>query len=370
MKYDLEAFEDLVRHGYLKKATKGDLVLYGYTDQTTFERAWQTPYTLHARGIIFDSKTGQLVAKPFPKFFNLGEMENMSISNLPKEPYKVYEKADGSLGIIFHYQGQWHMATRGSFQSEQAIRGMEILKKKYNMAWLYPGFTYLVEIIYPDNKIIIDYKGEEKLVLLGVYHTESQQEVVWDGQYGQSGSWGRFQSTGMELPKQYNYTIEEMIELKKSLPKDDEGFVVRFESGLRVKIKGDEYMRIAKMISQMSPLSFWEAMKDGRVGREYVMQLPEEFRKEYEPMIEKLEQQYTQVMQEIEGDRKHLPAGDLLSKEGQKTLGLLVQGKNDFKHPTAMFSLIKHQVPALQKYVMKLIRPTGNAFVGLDEKQG
>jgi|ERR1035437_679616 RNA ligase len=366
MKYDLAIFEDLVRHGYLRKTEKNDLVLFNYTDQTTFERAWQTPYTLHARGIIFDSKTGQLVAKPFPKFFNLGEMENMSISNLPKEPYKVYEKADGSLGIIFHYQGQWHMATRGSFSSEQAIRGMEILKKKYNMAWLYPGFTYLVEIIYPDNKIIIDYKGEEKLVLIGVYHTESQQEVVWDGEYGQQGSWGRFQSTGMELPIQYKYTIEEMIALQKTMPKDQEGFVVRFESGLRVKIKGDEYIRIAKMISQMSPLSFWEAMKDGRVGREYVMQLPEEFRKEYEPMIDKLELQYAYMMTEIELDSLKLPQIDLLSKEGQKVLGLLIQSKNHgLKHPTAMFSYVKKQIPALQKYVMKQIRPTGNSFVSL-----
>jgi RNA ligase len=368
MKYDLNAFEDLVRHGYLKKATKGDLVLYGYTDQTTFERAWQTPYTLHARGIIFNSKTGELVAKPFPKFFNLGEMENVSLLNLPKEPYKVYEKADGSLGIIFHYQGQWHMATRGSFSSEQAVRGMEILKKKYNMQWLYPGFTYLVEIIYPENKIIIDYKGMEKLVLLGVYHTESQQEVVWDGKYGESGSWGRFQSTGMELPKQYNYTIEEMIALQKTLPKDDEGFVVRFESGLRVKIKGHEYLRIAKMISQMSPLSFWEAMKDGKVGREYIVQLPEEFRKEYEPMIEKLEQQYFQMMSEIYADAAKLPDIDLLSKEGQKVLGLLIQGKDhNLRHPTAMFSYVKKQTSALQKYVMRNIRPTGNAFVSLDE---
>jgi RNA ligase len=159
-----------------------------------------------------------------------------------------------------------------------------------------------------------------------------------------------------------------MIALQKTMPKDQEGFVVRFESGLRVKIKGAEYIRIAKMISQMSPLSFWEAMKDGKVGREYVLQLPEEFRKEYEPMIDKLEEQYRIVMQQIDEDAAKLPKIDLLSKEGQKTLGLLIQGKkHDLTHPTAMFSYVKKQIPALQKYVMKHIRPTGNAFVILEE---
>jgi hypothetical protein len=126
-------------------------------------------------------------------------------------------------------------------------------------------------------------------------------------------------------------------------------------------------MRIAKMISQMSPLSFWEAMKCGTVGREYVMQLPEEFRKEYEPMIEKLEQQYTQVLLEINKDAKTLTHLDLNTKEGKKALGLLVQGKNDLKHPGAMFSFFGlNNGKSLDKYVMKLIRPTGNAFVGLE----
>lgn len=363
--YNLEAFEDLVRHGYLKKAEKGDLVLYGYTDQTTFERAWQTKYTLHARGIIFNKKTGKLVAKPFPKFFNLGEMENVSLLNLPKEPYEVFEKADGSLGIIYNVGGYWQIATRGSFSSEQAMKGAELMNKYQIYAGTPIYITLLVEIIYPDNKIIVDYKGEEKLVLLGAYDRDTGEEL--DSLLVSDIA----RRTGLPLAKKYNYTIEEMIELQKTLPKDDEGFVVRFESGLRVKIKGAEYMRIAKMISQMSPLSFWEAMKDGRVGREYVQQLPEEFRKEYEPMIEKLEQQYAQMMEEIDADALKLPKIDLLSKEGQKVLGLLIQGKDhDLKHPTAMFSYVKKQVPALQKYVMRNIRPTGNAFVSLDEKQG
>lgn len=361
--YNLQAFEDLVRDGYLKKAEKGDLVLYGYTDQTTFERAWQSKYTLHARGIIFNKKTGELVAKPFPKFFNLGEMENISFANLPKEPYRVYEKVDGSLGIIFFYEGEWHIATRGSFSSEQAIRGAEILKK-YNLRPnghdVGANVTLLVEIIYPDNKIIVDYKGQEKLVILGAYDVCTQEE------FSREDLLMFARNTGMGISTEYGHTIEEMIALQKTLPKDDEGFVVRFESGLRVKIKGDEYMRIAKMISQMSPLSFWEAMKEGRVGREYVQQLPEEFRKEYEPMIEKLEQQHLQVLIEIQRDAKTLAHIDVATQEGKKQLGLLVQGKNDLRHPQAMFLYLNRKVEALDKYVMRKIRPTGNAFVGLE----
>lgn len=362
MKYELEAFEDMVKHGYLRKAETDNLVLYGYTDHCTFERAWQTPYTRDARGIIFEKKTGRLVAKPFPKFFNLGEMEEVSILNLPKEPYKVFEKCDGSLGIIFYYGGKWNIATRGSFTSEQAIKGAELLKK-YHLNYLDQNDTYLVEIIYPENKIIVDYKGEEKLVMLGGYSTRNQKEVDWHWLADTADL------IGMPHAQVYDYTIDQMIELQKTMPKDEEGFVVRFESGVRVKIKGHEYMRIAKMISQMSPLSFWEAMEHGTVSRDYVRQLPEEFRKEYEPMIDTLEQQYKLVMQEICEDLRKLPQVDFDSKEGKKVIGLLIHGKHDLKHPGAMFSCIQHKAKSLEKYIMKHIRPTGNAFVSLDEKR-
>jgi RNA ligase len=361
MKYDLNAFEDMVKHGYLRKTENDDLVLYGYTDQCTFERSWQTPYTRDARGIIFEKKTGRLVAKPFPKFFNLGEMEEVSLLNLPKEPYEVFEKCDGSLGIIYYYGGKWNVATRGSLNSEQAIKGAELLKK-YDTRLMFKEFTHLVEIIYPENKIIVDYKGEEKLVLLGAYVTKSQIEISRHV----IEAYGR--DIGMPIAKKYDYTIEQMIELQKTLPKDDEGFVVRFNSGTRVKIKGHEYMRIAKMISQMSPLSFWEAMEAGKVSRFYVQQLPEEFRAEYEPMIDMLEKQFQQVMLEINADAKKIAHIDTTVKAGLKELGLLVQsGKSGLKHPGAMFSYLgRNSGAALNKYVMKLIRPTGNALVGLE----
>lgn len=357
MKYNIQAFEDMVNHGYLRKAENDDLVLYGYTDKCTFDRAWQTIYTRDARGIIFEKKTGKLIAKPFPKFFNLGEMEEVSLLNLPKEHYEVWEKCDGSLGIIYNYKGHWNIATRGSLNSEQAKRGAEIMKKYVMMVPIYA--TLLVEIIYPENKIIVDYKGEEKLVLLGAYDRESGRE------YGSDILGDISHQTGLPLAKKYDYTIDQMIELQKTMPKDEEGFVVRFEGGMRVKIKGKEYMRIAKMISQMSPLSFWEAMQDGKVSRFYVQQLPEEFRAEYEPMIDALEKQYGNVMAEIgEEDLPKLPKVDFTTKEGQKTLGLFLQGdSHGLKHPGAMFPLILNRIPALQKYVMKLIRPTGNNLV-------
>lgn len=361
MNYNLALFEEQYELGYLRKSEKDGLVLYGYTDKCTFDRAWNDINRM-ARGIIFEKATGKLVAKPFPKFFNLGEMEETFFDNLPKASYEAFEKADGSLGIIYHYGGKWNVATRGSLGSEQAVKGAELLKK-YETRLMFEQFTYLVEIVYPENKIVVDYGNEEKLVLLGAYLLDKSREVEIDrGIIEAHGA-----DIGMPVAKKYDYTIEQMIELKKTLPKDEEGFVVRFENGLRVKIKGDEYMKIAKIISQMSPLAFWEAMSHGVVNKEYLAQVPEEFRGEFEPMVTALESAYATVMSEIGEDLRNLPMVDIKTKDGQKTIGLILQNKVEewrkIKHASAMFPALLHKAEALEKYIMKQIRPTGNVMV-------
>lgn len=356
MKFDLARFEALVESGHVRKVTKGDLVLFNYTDHTTYSKEW-CEYTKAARGLILHKDTGEVVARPFPKFFNLGEMPETQLQNLPNEPYRVFEKMDGSLGIIYYYNNKWNVATRGSFDSEQAVKGLELLKK-YDLEWFDPGCTYLVEIIYPDNKIVVNYGKDEKLVLLAIINKYDGHEFP---------IWVETNSTGMKAPEAFSYSIEEAIELKSQLPKDQEGFVIRFQSGLRVKIKGDEYLKIHKMISNMSPLSFWESMVDGVVNKEYLAQLPEEFKAEFEPMVARLEERYKEVMKDIIKDYVELDIDNIaarhVSKEKLKSVGLLVHNQPErFRHPSAVFPYLLEKHQAVDKYIMKFIRPKANVL--------
>jgi hypothetical protein len=74
---------------------------------------------------------------------------------------------DGSLGILFYYEDEWIMATRGSFTSDQAIKGLEIVKNNYFLDAFLREYAYLVEIIYPENRIVVDYR-KEKVTFLSV----------------------------------------------------------------------------------------------------------------------------------------------------------------------------------------------------------
>ena len=164
MTFDLNILNKYISEGLVVKNDHPTLPIsiYNYSRTCQYENKWDE-ITKACRGLILDQE-GNVIAKGFDKFFN---MEEHQPEEIPNEPFEVFEKLDGSLGILFWYQGKWILATKGSFVSEQAIKGREILVKKYNFEPIPKGYTTLVEIIYPENRIVCGYGDEESLV---VYH--------------------------------------------------------------------------------------------------------------------------------------------------------------------------------------------------------
>ena len=140
----LEILNRYHEDGWLIKQTHPtlDLTIWNYSPRVQYERQWDD-ITIQCRGLVTNSK-GEIVARPFKKFFNYEEHKQ---EDLPNEEFVVYEKMDGSLGILFYYENEWILATRGSFTSEQSIKGTEMLKK-YPLEKLDRNNTYLFEIIY------------------------------------------------------------------------------------------------------------------------------------------------------------------------------------------------------------------------------
>jgi RNA ligase len=263
MKYNLEVLEEYIDKGLVVKQNHPTLPLsiYNYSRTTQYDGMWDD-ITLNCRGLVLDLE-GNVIAKPFPKFFNYEEHKP---EDIPNENFEVYEKMDGSLGIIFHYEGEWLIATRGSFTSEQAIKGKEMLDK-LNKSALIPGYTYLAEIIYPENRIVVDYGDEEKLVVLGAYNNETGKEVEV----------GEMVNEGWEVVMMYKTWGEDWETLKKEISKDNEGYVIRFSSGMRMKIKGDEYVRLHKILTNFSSKDIWELLKNGEALEPFLERVPDEF---------------------------------------------------------------------------------------------
>jgi RNA ligase len=273
---------------------------------------------------------------------------------------------DGSLGIVFNYKGTWRVSTRGSFSSIQAKTAMELLDQYY-VEDCHDHLTFLVEIIYPANRIspgarlVVDYGDKSFLCLLAVMNRDTGLELSRTSVRHLS------QVTEMPMVKQYDHTIEEMIALQKTLPKDREGFVVRFASGFRIKIKGTEYCKMQKIINSITPLNLWALMEPDNkfiVPDSYLMTIPEEYRSEAIEIIGKLQDAAVDTMFELSHDLQKVEEA-VKDLTDYKAIGLyLKDNRRQLKYPEIVFPYLRNGAKAVNAYVHKVIRPTNNLLKG------
>jgi hypothetical protein len=72
------------------------------------------PIVRECRGLVLNSEDYSLVARAFGRFFNWGEVAD-EMPLFDWNSCKAYEKVDGSLVLIYYFDGRWHANTRGSF---------------------------------------------------------------------------------------------------------------------------------------------------------------------------------------------------------------------------------------------------------------
>jgi len=291
MELNLDILNQYVNEGWVVVNDHPSLPLsiYNYSRKTQYDGKWDD-VTLQCRGLIVDKSTGKILVRPFKKFFNYEELAGSKFkeSKLPTKCDYVYvqEKMDGSLGILFYYDNQWVMATRGSFVSEQAIKGLDVVKSKYNLDSWMKEYGYLVEIIYPENRIVVEY-DEEKVVFLSVVLNESytweptdDTELHWTTACAVLNANGVKKDDIVKTEQHFNYSEELFTSLKEKNEENKEGFVLRFQPGnLRVKIKFEEYVRLHKLMTQISTYDIWEHLKEGKDILEILNNVPDEFDK-------------------------------------------------------------------------------------------
>jgi len=259
------------------------LTIWNYNEKVQYEGLWDE-VTAQCRGLITENTTGKILVRPFKKFHNYEEVVGKGV--IPSQGDYVYiqEKMDGSLGILFNYEDQWIMATRGSFASEQAIKGLEIVKSKYFLASWSKEYAYLVEIIYEANRIVVRY-DEEKIVFLSVVLNESWKweptddtELHWTTANMVLHANGVEEDDLVKTEQHFNFSDELYKSLKQKNETNKEGFVLRFQPGnFRMKIKFEEYVRLHKVMTNLSTTAVWEVLSSGASMDDLLKDVPDEF---------------------------------------------------------------------------------------------
>jgi RNA ligase len=278
----------------------GDLSIFKYTQACHIQGRWNE-VNRQARGLIMRAD-GTVVARPFPKFFNLGEISETRLEALPwNESVEVYEKVDGSCGIGYRRDNQWFLATPGSLKSEQAVEGTFMLNEKaiqydashplgcsmqpvYNLEHLPTDCTPVFEIVYPGNRIVVNYGGFRFLSLLAIFELNG---VEWHPRRVDRIA----ESCRFKRPRRYDLDIRQEIPFEENA----EGYVVRFESGLRVKIKSPNYLRIHRLLNYLSPKGVIELIR----GREYgstLQQLPPQIVRDFDDIRAAVQNKFDEIM--------------------------------------------------------------------------
>lgn len=314
------------------------LTILNYSARCQYDKIWNET-TLMCRGLVIHSETGEIIARPFKKFFNWEEL-----SEIPAEPFELYEKLDGSFGIVFRYNNEWILASRGSFISDQSVWGNKLLQTKYARlletkfggSTLIP-VTVLVEIIYPQNRIVTDYGDLNDLIGLGIINTETGEEFPIE----------LFNEIGMSTAKRYpNLTNLSFDKLKEIIPDNEEGFVVRFKSGFRMKIKGSEYLRLHRIVTNVSSKTIWEMLYNGDDINVLLENVPDEFYNwvkstvfDFKVAFEALKVEYTEYFNTIE----------------YTTRGEFAKIAANYKYPKIMFKMLDGK--SVDRIIWKILKP-------------
>lgn len=321
--------------------------LYIYTNRCVYENGWDD-FSLLARGLIVHPASRQVIATPFPKFFNVGERG----AAIPDLPFEVFEKVDGSLGILHHFDGAWRASTKGAFDSDQA-KWIEARIAAEDLSALDTGTTYLVEAVYPENRIVVHYDRAE-LVMLAAYRADGS-ELPSDELSDVAGA------VGWRAARRHAFgSFADLSDHAKGLPASEEGFVIRYSNGLRLKLKGDEYRRIHSLISRCTPLAMWEAMAAGDDLEAIRRDLPEEFWGDFDSIISLLNGQVGRVQTKVALTAERF--ADATDKDVGLQLRTLDQDVQSLIFP---FRKAGGKIEGKARDTLfKLIRPTGNNLPG------
>lgn len=209
-----------------------------------------------ARGLIFCSKTGELLSRPFHKFFNLGEREDVMEVDLTK-PHVIMNKLDGSMVRPFRVGDTVRWGTKMGVtdltaqveefvaKNQQYQKFAEAAVGTAMMPSDYP-FTPLFEWCSRKQRIVIDYP-EDRLVLLALRDNFTGMYLPREGVEAIGKLWDIPVVDVLDMtdpvPSQ-----EELVDMIRGM-QDAEGVVIQFDDGHMVKIKADTYVALHRVKS-------------------------------------------------------------------------------------------------------------------------
>lgn len=252
IRFDKNLLDKYVKYSSIsvEKHPTEELYLYGYHSGLEKSNVIWDDNNIHCRGLIINGE-GEVLARPFPKFFTyrryiddetllLSEGQNFKI---PETGFKIFEKVDGTMTTLYWVDDKPFLATQRSFENVNAKEATKILYEKYSHTFskLKRDRTYVFEAIFPETNVLIDYGTSRDLYMIGVLDNETGDNLP-------------LEDLGFPVAKDYTEMYKDVKNFEAlqnlNLP-NQEGFVLVFESGERIKLKFPWYKEAHKIMAEI-----------------------------------------------------------------------------------------------------------------------
>lgn len=207
------------------------------------------PIVQECCGLCLEIDTWRVVAKSFNRFFNYGELPEYH-KNFNFKSFSTQEKVDGSLLKLYYYNNEWRLQTRGSFAQGEIVNGANYTWYSLffpffkNLDKLHKTITLVCEGVSPYNQVVRLYKKPD-VYLLTAFNNETLEELRVE-ECDEIA-----EIVGLKRPQLYTFSsAQECVDYLENLSDFSfEGFVLRDDNNLRIKIKNKNYLLLHRTIN-------------------------------------------------------------------------------------------------------------------------
>lgn len=281
-----------------------NLVLFKYDIMASFS----DPLVCECRGIILDeADEWNVVSRAFDKFFNYGEGH---AANIDWSTARVQEKLDGSLCVMYHYAGKWHVATSGTPDATGEVRGsgvQESMQTSTNRTFAdffwetfskeggrllsgdsFTNLSFAFELMGQANRVVVVH-DRDWLRLLAVRDRTTGKELPLEPY-----------AAALGIPAVRSFPLQSIEEIHASFehisPVSQEGYIVVDGKHDRIKVKHPGYVALHHAKDGMSPKTFAEIARSGEIP-EVIAAFPE-----FAPLLEDARAKYVAFIEKVVAD--------------------------------------------------------------------
>lgn len=203
------------------------------------------------RGLLFD-RAGNIMSRRLHKFFNVNEREETLSHKIDfSRPHIILEKLDGSMVTPIQVESHIRWATKMGItdvsMNAEVFVACNVHYQEFADYIMSLDATPIFEWCSSKNRIVVNY-SRDRLVLIAIRDNVSGDYRSYQYMCDLASKYG------IEVVKAYSGSASSMQALIDETRSSEgiEGYIIRFDDGHMVKVKGDWYVRIHKTKDSIS----------------------------------------------------------------------------------------------------------------------